>query len=308
MLDFSHIPTANGTSDVQTFVGTSTTAGGSWQTWMKPRGKTMCCIHLTGKGGNGGNGAVGANSTAAGGGGGGSGATTSIIMPLTLLPDILYLSLAGQSATTTLASYITTYPSVVANHTLVYAAGGGNGGNGSAGTVGTAGTAGTVAAATNMPLGWMFKNTAIAGAAGMVGHIGASIVYTAANLTGGMLVFGGTGGCGVPATATAGTAALGYAAVGSFPAVAGVNLATTATVPGTAGPNAVMPVAGLRYILGGVGGGSSHGSATTTGLFGGTGGNGLWGSGGGGGGGCLTGGVAGVGGQGGIAVAIITCW
>ena len=84
MRDYLHIP-ENGNSDVQIFVGNSQTAGGSWQVWDKPRGKSMVNIQLTGKGGNGGLGIVA--SPFPGGGGGGSGGQTSITIPLALLPD-----------------------------------------------------------------------------------------------------------------------------------------------------------------------------------------------------------------------------
>jgi len=305
MLDFSHIPES--VADIQVFTGNSPTAGAVWQTWVKPRGKTMCSIWMVGKGGNGGNGAVGAVSAAAGGGGGGSGGIITLLIPMSALPNILYLSLAGQSATTTLASYITTYPSVVVNHTIAIANGGGNGGNASAGTGGTAGGAGAASAVGSMPLGWPFKqHTPVASAQGVAGAAGASAVYTAAQLIVGTTVFGGTGGAGVPAAGAVGNINAGYAAVGSFPAHTYVNTATAATLPGTPGPDGILPIPGMRIAFGGLGGGSSHGSATGAGLFGGKGGNGIMGSGGGGGGGCLTGGTAGLGGQGGPAMAIIT--
>ena len=66
MLDFGHLPVSTGAADVQTFIGTSQAVGTDWQTWVKPRGKSMIDILLIGKGGNGGTGVI----AVAGGGGG----------------------------------------------------------------------------------------------------------------------------------------------------------------------------------------------------------------------------------------------
>ena len=168
MLGLNHIPRPTGASDVQIFTGKSATAGATWETWYKPRGKTMLYIFMVGKGGNGGTGVIGAVSTAAGGGGGGSGGQTVLQLPLALIPDRLYLSLAGVSATTTLASYIAVAPNTTANNTLAIANGGGNGAA-SAGTAGgTAGAAGAVATAATMPLGFAFASV-LAGQAGIIG-------------------------------------------------------------------------------------------------------------------------------------------
>lgn len=313
MLDFGHLPTATGNSDVQIFAGQSTVAGGAWVPWIKPRGKSMIDILLIGKGGNGGLGVVGANSVSAGGGGGGSGGQTRLTMPLALLPDTLWLSLAGQSATTTLASYIAIAPPLGAgggvptpNDCLMTANGGGNGGNGAAGVGGTAGGAGAIAAVTVMPIGWAYSSV-LAGAAGIAG--GAAVA--GANLTlpiTGLLVCGGTGGGGLPAAAATGTNGGSITGAGSWPTLLGGVGSATATVPAQDGNGGLQPQKFGRW-YGGTGGASTHGTALTTGLVGSYGGNGAYGCGGGGNGGALTTTpVLTNGGWGGAAIAIITCW
>jgi hypothetical protein len=61
-------------------------------------------------------------------------------------------------------------------------------------------------------------------------------------------------------------------------------------------------------MMGGTGGGSTHGTALTTGLVQSNGGDGAPGCGGGGMGGALTASTAGAVGQGGVAFAVITTW
>lgn len=316
MLDFGHIPKNTGAADVQIFTGNSPVAGNDWVAWHKPRGKTMLDILLIGKGGNGGLGVVGAASTAAGGGGGGSGGQTRLLMPLALLPDILYLSLAGISATTTLASYIATAPKLTAgasapavNDTLMYANGGGNGGNGSGATAGAAGAAGAVAVVGSMPLGWAYA-TALAGQAGIIGGTtGASSTLTLPVT--GLLATGGTGGSGIGAAA--GFAAGAFAVVGSrFPAHTGGSGGGSTTTPPGNGSGGYQAIPGIGFFYGGTGGGSTYGTGCTgAGLYASKGGNGGYGSGGGGNGGAFTGttpATANEVGQGGPAICIITCF
>lgn len=314
MLDLSHIPTGWSSTDIQYFYGAGTAAGEVWQVWQKPRGKKMIDILLLGKGGNGGTGVVGANNSAAGGGGGGSGGQTRLTMPLHLLPDVLYLSLAGQSATTTLASYISIAPKLTAgagaptaNDTLMIANGGGNGGNASGATAGAAGAAGAVATAATMPLGWQYAG-ALAGQAGIIG--GTAVAGAALTLpTTGLLVTGGTGGGGLPAAASVGAAGGNITGAGVFPTIAGGAGSSTATIAPANGASGLRPVPNLVYFMGGVGSGSTHGSATGAGLVQAYGGHGAYGCGGGGNGGALTGStVAATVGQGGVALAIITVW
>ena len=85
MFDTSHLPNLRNGADVQVF-----RAGGpgDWQTWVKPRGKSMVWIFCLGAGGGGGGGFSGAAATArGGGGGGGSGGQTSLVLAADLLPD-----------------------------------------------------------------------------------------------------------------------------------------------------------------------------------------------------------------------------
>ena len=313
MLDLSHIPAGFNSTDVQVFTGLGTAAGECWQTWQKPRGKKMIDILLIGKGGNGGNGAIGSNSNAAGGGGGGSGSQTRLIMPLHLLPDVLYLSLAGQSATTTLASYISIAPRLAAgagaptaNDTLMIANGGGNGGNASGATAGAVGAAGAIATAATMPLGWMFA-LALAGQAGIIGGVAVSGANLSLPVTG-LLVTGGTGGGGLPGSGATGTNGGNITGAGVFPSIIGGQGSATATLPAESGRPGFRPIPNLPYFLGGTGGASTHGTATGGGLVQSSGGNGQPGCGGGASGGALTGSAAGVVGQGGPAICIITVY
>jgi hypothetical protein len=309
MYDISHLPVATGSSDVQVFTGNSVTAGGEWQTWNKPSGKSMLHILLIGKGGNGGTGVVGAVSTAAGGGGGGSGGQTSLTIPLSLVPDRLFLSLAGQSSTTTLASYITVFPNTVANNTLAYAAGGGNGGNAAGATAGAVGAAASAATAALMPLGFAFTKLVLGGQAGIIGGTtGASAALTLPVT--GLIVTGGTGGAGLGATALPGANAGGFTTAGIFtenPQPGGLG-GTTATTNPTRGSDGRIVLFPYGYMYGGTGGGATHGSATAGGNTQAAGGNGAWGCGGGGMGGAFTGSTAAVFSKGGPALAILTCW
>lgn len=302
MLDFSHIPTPYGAATVESFYGN---AGTTMEfRWTKPRGKSMCSILLVGAGGNGGNGVVGANSTAAGGGGGGSGSQVNITVPLWAVPDTLFIGLGSASCAVMITEQY------VVNNRLVFSTSGGNGGNASGATAGAAGTAGAVSNAGSMPLGWQWVHQAVAGQAGIIG--GTTVAGAALTLpVTGLCVTGGTGGGGLPAAASAGTAGGSFTVPASpsrFVAHAGGAAQATATLPANWGNNGYRPVAGLIYGYGGTGGGSTHGTATGGGLVASRGGNGAPGCGGGGGGGALTGSTVGGGGLGGPAFCIITCW
>ena len=310
MLDLGHIPQPYGNGDVQFFTGNASAVGVGWQTWVKPRGKSMLHIMLVGAGGNGGTGVVGANSTAGGGAGGQSGAITNIIVPLAFVPDVLFYSGAGRkpTATANFASIIAVTPVNTANNILVFANGGLHGGNASAGTGGTVGTAAAIATAANMPLGWPFITSVCF--ASQVGTAGGAAV-TAANLTlpvTGAFVTGGTGGGGLPAAAATGTNGGSITGAGVFPTVLGGTGSATATVPAQAGNPGFQPIPKLGYLYGGTGAASTHGTATGGGLVQGSGGDGSPGCGGGGMGGALTASTAGVVGMGGASFAIFTCW
>jgi hypothetical protein len=165
-----------------------------------------------------------------------------------------------------------------------------------------------VATVTQMPLGWQWVQQAIAGQAGSAG--GASVSAGALTLpTTGLLVTGGSGGGGLPAAATGNTNGGSLAGPGVAPWISINNVSLQqATQPAESGSSGHMPVANLLYFYGGVGGCSTHGSATGAGLTQSSGGNGNYGCGGGGSGAALTGSTAGVAGKGGPAICIITCW
>ena len=309
MLDLSFFPKPSPYADVQTFLGDATAVDACLKTWIKPRGKTMCQITLVGAGSNGGTGVVGANSVSAGGAGGQSGAITVVEMPLWMIPDRLYLSLAGRkpTATANFASKVAIGPTSVPSNVIAFANGGLHGGNASAGTGGTVGTAAAIAVASNMPLGWMFSVSVVASQVGTAG--GAAVA--AANVTlpvTGAFVTGGSGGGGLPAAAATGTNGGNISGAGEFMALSGGNGSATATVPAQRGNAGMRPVANCGFLYGGTGSASTHGTATTTGLVQGSGGDGMPGCGGGGMGGALTGSTAGAVGYGGPAFCIIICW
>ena len=306
MLDLQHlIGTTQG--DLQVFGGSASALGNGWKVWNKPRGIGMVAIHVTGAGGNGGNGAVGAVSAAASGGGGGSGGSTYIIYPAFLLPDRLYISVGyGGSAA---GARVSVAPDTTAANALVTAAAGGNAGNASGATGGTAGATANAASVASMPLGFIAgMAAAIAGNAGSGGVVGAPGAKPIPS--GGEWTVSGNSGGGVPAIGVVGNAGGGVNTptflASIVPNSAGGSTTTTPGVHGGNGLDALYP--DLMYPICGGGGGSSHGSATGAGLFGGNGGAGGTGCGGGGGGGCLTGGTAGVGGRGGDGRVVIYAW
>ena len=307
MLDVAHLPTQYGNADVQIFTGKSAVSGASWETWMKPRGKSMISILLIGKGGNGGSGVTNAGG-AAGGGGGGSGSMTSLTMPLILLPDALFLSLAGQSSSASLLSYISISPATGAG-CLIAAGGGGNGANGSSGTGGAGGTAGAAQAASVWPLGYAWGNLNLAGQAGSTGSNSNGSGTFLALPTTGLLCTGGTGGGAMANTvSTAGGNGGAITGAGSLYGAAGGAAAPNATTPPGNGVSGCNLFSNGFFSRGGTGGGGIYNVPTGAGLVQSTGGHGYYGSGGGGGGGAYTGNTAGGGGQGGPAIAFITCW
>jgi hypothetical protein len=295
-------------ADVKTFVGNAV-GSGDWQAWFKPKGCTMASIVLVGAGGNGGNGAIGANSTAAGGGGGASGAVSKLLVPLCMLPDILYLQLRmGGSGGD---SRISIAPNGTTNHLLLVATAGGNGGNASGATAGAAGTAASSSTVGAAPLSGLGISAFLGGQAGIIGGTTVSGGALTLPVTG-IFVTGGTGGGGLPAAGVAGTAG-GSFTTPSQPTIfaphvggAGGSAATAPPVSGSGGPLSLTSV--LKYGYGGTGGGSTHGSATGAGLVQSSGGNGAYGCGGGGSGGALTGSTPGVAGIGGPAYCVIVCW
>ena len=295
MLDFSHLPNTLSGADIQTF---NALGASDFQTWLRPRGKSMISILSLSSGAGGGGGFSAAASTArGGGGGGGAGTLTRFLAPLIDI-DRLYINVplgglggaagvAGATAgngTVSLAPNLNTAVNAIFNVSGALATGGG------AGTASAAGAAG-VGAVTSGAAGQ--GNSGIlsvtAGQAGLIGGaqtgaVGGSLTFTSGNpFTGGM------GGAGVTTTDFAGGSITG---AGWFPSFAG-GIALGGR--GADGWFSRMPFGAS----GGTGGGSNNAGT------GGAGGNGALGCGGGGGGGGVTGGQGGNGGHG---LVIITCW
>ena len=306
MLDASFFASRYGNADVKIFRGQmQASLGQNWQAWNKPRGKTLAHITLIGKGGDGGLGVIGANSSAAGGGSGAAGGQTTLIVPLWALPDVLYLSLPGVGSSQ-VTSMIAIARSTAANDIIAIASPGSNGGNAAGANAGSAGTAGAAATAGSMPLGWPWLVAAVAGQNGVAGGTTGS----PSNLlipSGGCLVTAGTAGAGLGAAGVAGSNGGQITGAGNFPTIAGGLGATSTTTPPGDWRMVVCPITGLFFFTGGLGGGSTHGSATGAGLVQGSGGDGQPGCGGGGQPGALTGSTPGRRGLGGEAMAIIVC-
>jgi hypothetical protein len=293
MLDFSHIPNTQHGADAQIF---SALGGSDYQTWLRPRGKSMMAIHIIGAGGGGGGGFSAAAGTArGGGGGGGSGTITRLLMPLGDL-DRLYVNVpvgglggaagaAGSAGSNGSVGVLTNSAGVNALLTSANTVATGGGG----GTAVAAGAAGAAAVARTIDgqgyLGFLFSNTGNPGLIGgaQTGAVGASFTWAGIPLTGGM------GGAGVTTADFAGGAITGS---GWAPSSAG-GLAVGGR--GSDGWFSRWPFGAY----GGTGGGSNNAGV------GGAGGNGAIGCGGAGGGGGVTGGAGGQGGNGQI---MITCW
>lgn len=295
MLDLSYFQNQN--SNVQGFF-----SGGTWQTWIKPRGAKMVNIICNGSGAGGGGGYLN-TTTRGGGGGGGTGATARLTIDAKLLPDILYIlpgiggaggtggTIAGGATGTAGSpgqnSFVTLIPSTVSVSNVVLRSGTAVAGGGGAGT-GAGGAGAGTAEAISLIGNNIFANlgtfTFQAGVAGVGGGSVAGNPITATNF-----VLGGSGGGG---TGTGG----GIVATGVFPGITGAALNTN-------GRDGIILYKPTLILYGGFGGGGS-----TTGN-GGNGGNGSPGTGGGGGGagqGATGVAVGGNGGRGGDGFVIIT--
>lgn len=311
MLDFGHIPTPYGSANVQLFTGSASVTGLQWQTWMKPRGKTMMFIMAASGGAGGGAGFSRAAAAAGGGGGaGGSSGLVRVTLPLILVPDVLYIQggaggtggvPGGAAATAGTLSFVAARLSASspgihqASNTLIQSSGAnpGIGVAGSGTAAGTGGVAATVVPATNGPLALIGHFDAVAGAAGASGGAQTGAIGGASSYNAAVPVWGATGGAGTTSADFAG---------GAFTAVTDsyfseMRPATPAagSFDGSTGRTVWQPF----YSYGGGGGSSSN-----TGP-GGNGGNGGYGCGGGGGGAGTTGGR---GGDGGPGFVLIVCW
>lgn len=147
-----------------------------------------------------------------------------------------------------------------------------------------------------------------AGTAGGTTGVGTNITLP----TNGIIITGGTGGGGLPATATAGSNGGAFNATSSpsaYPANAGGIGSINATdIPGNGSEGINSFFKGLTFFLGGTGGGSNNGSASGAGLVQSMGGNGGIGCGGGGSGGAFTGSTAANNSRGGTSYLQIISW
>jgi hypothetical protein len=291
MLDLSYFQNQN--SNVQGFF-----SGGTWQTWIKPRGAKLVTIICQGSGAGGGGGRQSASTPRAGGGGGGSGATARLIIDARLLPDILYIlpgiggagGLGGTTATSGSSgqnSFVTLIPDTSSVSNVVLRSGTTPAAGGPAGT--TANTANAAGETISVITNNIFSNLGIfTFQAGVIGGIGGVTngqgLVTIINFT---INSGGGGGTGISGT---------VAAAGVFPGVA-------STPVNTNGQNGNILYKPTLMLYGGRGGGGSSAASTN----GGNAGNGAPGCGGGGGGASTNTGVnAGNGGRGGDGFVIIT--
>ena len=286
MLDISYFQSND--SNVQGFF-----SGGTWQTWIKPKGAKLVNIICVGSGAGGGGGSQDAT-TPRGGGGGGGGATARLTINANLLPDILYVlpgigGDGGLGGTITTAasgslsqnSFVTLIPDTTSISGILIRSGttraiGGGGGT----TVG-----------------------GLAGAGETINVIANNIFANLGNFTfgGGPIgALGGTTTGGTGATTNYNTGATGGGGVSSGGSTAGIGVfpAQTGAAVTQNGRNGFILYKPTLMLFGGFGGGGS-GAAN-----GGNGGNGAPGTGGGGGGGGVT--LSGNGGRGGNGFVIIT--
>jgi hypothetical protein len=291
MLDLSYFQNQN--SNVQGFFN-----GGTWQTWIKPRGAKLVNIICQGSGAGGGGGFQSASTPRGGGGGGGTGATARLTINANLLPDIFYIlpgiggvgGLGGTTATAGTAgqnSFVCLIPSTGSVSNVILRSGTTPAVGGAAGSTvnATGGATETISLIANN----IFANLGIfTFQAGVNGNTGAT-VNGGNNATPTTFVVQASGGGG---TGTGGSSATG----GVFPAMLG-------TATNTNGYNGIILYKPILMLFGGGGGGGSSAAGTN----GGNGGNGAPGTGGGGGGASSNTGVnAGNGGRGGDGFVIIT--
>ena len=290
MLDLSYFQNQN--SNVQSFFN-----GGTWQTWVKPRGSKLVNIICQGSGAGGGGGLQSASTPRGGGGGGGTGATARLTINANLLPDILYIlpgiggngGLGGTTATAGSAgqnSFVTLIPNTGSVSNVVLRSGNTVAAGGAAGTTAAAngGAGGSLSVIANSIFANLGTFTFQTGASGGQGGTGAGLTITPSSPL--------TSGAGGGGTADGG----GINQLGVFPGISG-------GVPNTNGRDGIILYKPTLILYGGLGGGGSSAAGTN----GGNGGNGAPGCGGGGGGASSNTGVnAGNGGRGGDGFVIIT--
>ena len=285
MIDLSYFQNKN--SNVQGFFN-----GGTWQTWVKPRGSKLVNILLVGSGAGGGGGYQSPTGTIGGGSGGGSGAITRATFPSSLLPDILYIlpgiggsgGLGGSSPTagsSGQSSYITITPdtssftNIILKSGTIPSTGGNPGSNTSGGGTSLGETIGVIGNNIYWVLGSSLSQAGVT--SGVGGTVNASNTSAVGTFISSALGGGGTGTGG------------GISAPQPF-------ITITSAPVNTNGKDGLILTKPTFITMGGTGGGG--------GTNGGKGGNGGPGAGGGGGGAGTT--SAGNGGRGGDGFVIIT--
>jgi hypothetical protein len=289
MLDLSYFQNQN--SNVQGFFN-----GGTWSTWIKPRGAKLVNIICQGSGAGGGGGFQSASTPRAGGGGGGSGATSRLTINANLLPDILYIlpgiggngglggttatpGSSGQNSFVTLIPDTTSVSNIVLRSGITPAVGGPPGASVNPGQLGVGETISVIGNSIFANLGTFTFQAGVLSNSSGTGNAGTTTPSNFVTNSGG----GGGNGTGGAVTAT-----------GVFPGI-------TAAAVNTNGQNGPIYYKPILMLYGGRGGG---GAVTGNG---GNGGNGAPGAGGGGGGASFNTGVnAGNGGRGGDGFVIIT--
>jgi hypothetical protein len=287
MLDLSYFQNQN--SNVQGFFN-----GGTWQTWIKPRGAKLVNIICQGSGAGGGGGLQSASTPRGGGGGGGTGATARLTIDANLLPNILYIlpgigGAGGLGGTTATAgspgqnSFVCLIPDTGSVSNVILRSGITPATAGFAGTTsgGGGGAAETISLIANNIFANLGTFTFQAGQPSVAGVTVNSTANTPVNF---ITAAGGGGGSGTGS---------GFNATGVFPSIANTSVNIN-------GQNGIILYKPILILYGGAGGGGS------TAGNGGNGGNGAPGCGGGGGGASTNTGVnAGNGGNGGNGFIII---
>ena len=314
MLDFGHLPKPqNGTIDY--FPGFSSTAGGSWEVWNKPKNCMFIRILCLGGGGGGASGFPSATTNARGGGGGGSSCVLmTVTIPAIFLPDRLYVSAGvggrGGASSTSISnggtsgvtSYVSIAPSAVAIYVVCHSPGGTNAAaaSNSAGGIGAGGPGFTNADQLQAFQGHINGFSATGGNNGgaATGAVGSNINYPTASV----LLSGGAGGGGGAGFAGGNITAPTQTVYNLLPTLTGGVAGSAGSTIGGNGSDGVELYQPL-LATGGSGGGSSFDGTAK----GGDGGDGGFGCGGGGGGAGGTDG-GGAGGNGGPGLVVIHTW
>jgi len=274
----------------------ATTTNG-WLSWMKPAGCSWIYFFVLGAGGAGG-GAQGG--TTNGGGGGAAGAVTRLLIPASIIPDIIYIRPGqggvgsfgdGTSGTT---SYVSIAPNITAQNLILSQVGGRAGLSGSGG--GLFGQAATSSSGIWMNVGLFVSTQSVNGPNGA----------TVTNTAGGDVTFGNAGiptcaGGGGGSGSGAGGSIIGTGLMPTIPG--GIGGTSGAGQPGFRLGQPLAPGFKLFPLL--FSGGSGGGGQSTSGITSGSGGKGSWGCGGGGGGGNAISYNPGTGGNGGDALILI---